>query len=83
MVKLNLNFVDFKEEYKAIKKIKGVWGHSPRNFTTNFLKFVKFLLNHHRNIVIVIISQQGRSQDFVFGGQNGSLGGQVLKFLKF
>ena len=43
----------------------GVWGRRPRNFTTNFLKSVKFLLNHHRNIVIVIISQK-------FGGGVGN-----------
>ena len=36
----------------------GVRGRSPRNFITNFIKFVKFQLNHHRNIVIVIISQK-------------------------
>ena len=51
----------------------GVRGRSPRNFTTNFLKFVKFLLNHHRNIVIVIISQK-----FGGGGQYRLVGGGQL-----
>ena len=46
----------------------GVWGLRPRNFTTNFLKFVKFLLNHQRNIVIVTISQKFRGAIPIGGG---------------
>ena len=49
----------------------GVRGRSPRNFTTNFLKFVKFLLNHDRNIVIVITSQK-------FGGGAIPIGGGAI-----
>ena len=38
-------------------------GVKPRNFTTNFLKFREFLINHHRKIVSVLIYK-------IFGGNN-------------
>ena len=48
-----------KYEYNIIiNKQNGVRGRSPRNFTKYFLNFKEFLLNHHRNIAIVLISQQ-------------------------
>ena len=64
--KAKFDFVDFNVEYNAIiNKQNGGRERSLRNFTIYkyFLNFEEFLQNHHRNIVIVIISQKfGRGQ---------------------
>ena len=65
--KSKFDVVDFRIEDNAINnKQNGVRGRSPINFTTNFLNCVKFLLNHHRNIVIPKSLVEG--EDRLVGG---------------